>query len=130
MAKKKYIRLGGSQDPVAYCAYHKSTLSKNQMKAKECLSKNCNRLIRKEHDFWIQYDKAISKKEKLKEQKKMNEKHAKEKELRNDIMKRVTYCHNAPDKYSTQLEYCSDCPYGDKCMAGIVEMVYDYFNRF
>ena len=130
MAKKKFIKLGGSQNPVAYCAYHKMTLSVNQMKAKECLSKNCNRLVRKEHDYWIQYDKQIEKKKQIKELKKMKEKKEKEKELRNDIMKRVKYCHEAPIKYKEQLDYCSQCPYGEGCMTEIIEMVHDYFNRF
>ena len=130
MSKKKYIMLGGSKNPVGYCAYHKTTLSTKQLKAKECLQKNCNRLIKYDHEYWNQLERNRQLKQQRKEEKKRREKMEKEKELRRDIVKRVTYCHNAPIKYKDQLEYCSTCPYGEKCMSEIVEMVYDYFQRF
>ena len=130
MSKKKYIMLGGSKNPVGYCAYHKATLSTKQLKSKECLQKNCNRLIKYEHEYWNQLERNRQLKQQQKEEKKKREKMEKEKELRRDILKRVTYCHNAPIKYKDQLEYCSTCPYGEKCMSEIVEMVYDYFQRF
>ena len=130
MSKKKYIHLGGSSNPVGYCTYHKATLSANQLKSKECLQKKCRRLIKYNHEYWNQLGQKKQAKRELKEKKKKEEKMEKEKELRRDIVKRVTYCHNAPLKYKDQLEYCSQCPYGERCMTEIVELVYDYFNRF
>ena len=130
MSKKKYIMLGGSKNPVGYCTYHKATLSANQLKSKECLQKKCRRLIKYNHEYWNQLERNRQLKQQRKEEKKRREKMEKEKELRRDILKRVTYCHNAPIKYKDQLEYCSTCPYGEKCMSEIVEMVYDYFQRF
>ena len=130
MSKKKYIMLGGSKNPVGYCAYHKATLSTKQLKSKECLQKTRNRLIKYEHEYWNQLERNRQLKQQRKEEKKKREKMEKEKELRRDILKRVTYCHNAPIKYKDQLEYCSTCPYGEKCMSEIVELVYDYFQRF
>lgn len=128
---KKYIKLGGSSNPVGYCHYHRMTLSTKQLKSKQCLEKNCNRLSKyEEHGFWKQLEEQNKKKEQLKQKRKMEKKQAKEQELRNEIMKRVTYCHNAPIKYNEQLEYCAKCNYGDTCMSEIVELVYDYFNRF
>lgn len=123
--------MGGSSDPVAFCGYHKMTLSKQQMKSKECLKKECNRLIKySNHPYWITKEQQKLKKQQIKEEKKMREREEKEQELRNEIMRRVTYCHNAPDKYTKQLVYCSDCKYSDSCMNEIIELVYDYFTRF
>ena len=130
MKKKKYIHLGGSSNPVGYCTYHKATLSVNQLKSKECLQKKCRRLIKYNHEYWNQLEQKKQAKQKLKEKKKKEEKMEKEKELRSDIVKRATYCHNAPVKYKDQLDYCSQCPYGEKCLTELVELVYDYFNRF
>lgn len=122
--------MGGSSDPVAFCAYHKMTLSKQQMKSKECLQKECPRLIKYDHPYWVQREQEKVKKQQRKEEKKMRERQEKEQELRNEIMHRVTYCHNAPDKYTKQLAYCSDCKYSEGCMSEIIELVYDYFTRF
>lgn len=51
-----FIQLGGSKDPVAFChnPKHKFTLSKQQLKTKGCLGKQCPYLERfKNHPFWI-----------------------------------------------------------------------------
>lgn len=129
--KKKYIQLGGSENPVGYCFYHHKTLSTKQLKSKQCLEKNCNRLMKyEEHGFWKNRDKEINRKAELKAKKKMENKQAKEQGLRNEIMKRVQYCVKAPQKHNEQLEYCSKCKWGEECMSKIVDLVYDYFNRF
>ena len=73
MSKKKYIMLGGSKNPVGYCAYHKATLSTKQLKAKECLQKNCNRLIKYEHEYWNQLERNRQLKQQRKEEKKKRE---------------------------------------------------------
>lgn len=130
MSKKKYIRLGGSQNPVGYCAYHKATLSVNQLKGKECLQKNCDRLIKYDHDYWKQIEKAAQLKKQRKDQRKQQIKMDNERELRNEIMRRVRYCYNAPKKYKAQLDYCSQCKYGTECMSKIVDLIYEYFERF
>lgn len=47
-----YVPLGGSKNPIAYCNYHKATLSKAQMDAKECLNRKCYHLQKFENDYW------------------------------------------------------------------------------
>ena len=48
---------------VGYCAYHKRYLTQTQLKTKQCLQKNCNRLIKIEHRFWDERDnKQVEKK--------------------------------------------------------------------
>lgn len=42
--KNAWIGLGGSSKPVKYCTLHKRTLSKQQMKSKRCMAKNCRHL--------------------------------------------------------------------------------------
>lgn len=42
---------------VGYCAYHKRYITKQQLKQKNCLIKQCNRLIQLRHNFW--YDKEL-----------------------------------------------------------------------
>ena len=39
-------------DPVAYCKFHKASISKNQLKRKDCLKKKCVYLSKYEHSFW------------------------------------------------------------------------------
>lgn len=49
-----------------WCAYHKKHLTVKQLKAHNCLQKNCNKLIKYEnHEWWRQ--RAL-----LKEKKKLN----------------------------------------------------------
>lgn len=48
---------------VGYCAYHKRYITQTQLKTKQCLQKNCNRLIKIEHRFWLDRDnKQVEKK--------------------------------------------------------------------
>lgn len=44
---------------VGYCAYHKRYVTQQQMKTKECLRKQCERLIKIPHKSW--YDKELKK---------------------------------------------------------------------
>lgn len=39
--KKPFIRLGGIAEPAGYCRYHRKVMSRNQIKAKQCVEKNC-----------------------------------------------------------------------------------------
>lgn len=39
--KKPFIRLGGIANPAGYCQYHRKVVSHNQIKAKQCVEKNC-----------------------------------------------------------------------------------------
>jgi len=41
---------------VAYCAYHKNYLTKQQLQTKKCLQKECNRLIKIDSKFWQDRD--------------------------------------------------------------------------
>lgn len=43
--KKKFIRLGGTNNPVGYCRYHRKVMSRNQVKAKQCHEKHCGWLM-------------------------------------------------------------------------------------
>lgn len=54
--KPIFCKLGTSKENVvAYCVYHKSTLSLRQMKAKKCLAKDCKCLKRTEsHPYWAE----------------------------------------------------------------------------
>lgn len=48
---------------VGYCAYHKRYVTQQQMKTKECLRKQCERLIKIPHKSWYDKEfKIISKK--------------------------------------------------------------------
>lgn len=48
---------------VGYCAYHKRYITQTQLKTKECLKKECKRLIKIEHRFWVDRDnKQVEKK--------------------------------------------------------------------
>lgn len=62
--KRKFVRLGGSQDPIGYCHLHKRTLSKQQMKSKQCVAKECGALQKYlEHPYWVKSNKAKQSKE-------------------------------------------------------------------
>lgn len=55
MAEKKVRRvLSGttSSNTCAYCAFHKCSLTPRQVKKQRCLGKQCNALIKHEHEFW------------------------------------------------------------------------------
>lgn len=39
-------------NPCAYCHYHEGYLTVRQMKNKDCLGKQCNRLQKSEHPYW------------------------------------------------------------------------------
>lgn len=41
---------------VGYCAHHKTYLTKQQLQTKQCLGKECNRLIKVECNFWKERD--------------------------------------------------------------------------
>lgn len=39
-------------NPVAYCRYHKASISRNQLKRKNCIKKRCGYLSKYKHPFW------------------------------------------------------------------------------
>lgn len=44
-----------SNNVAAYCKYHKAGVTVKQMKAKNCLYKQCHHLVKnEEHDYWRQ----------------------------------------------------------------------------
>ena len=48
---------------VGYCAYHKRYITQTQLKTKQCLQKECKRLIKIENKFWLDRDsKQVEKK--------------------------------------------------------------------
>lgn len=51
--------LGGiCKDPIAYCKLHKASITKKQLKIKDCVKKECHYLSKYEHDYWkIEEDK-------------------------------------------------------------------------
>lgn len=130
MKKKKFIQLGGSKSPIAYCHYHKMTLSKTQMESKGCLEKQCNRLQKYDCEYWRQY---IKKKEQSKQRREEKKKKQKEEDRQFDkrrLMQAIKYCRQCPLCKKDALDYCSECPYGTKCMAGIMDEVYEYFLKY
>lgn len=57
-----------SNNVAAYCKYHHCGMTVKQMKAKNCLGKQCHYLVRNEtHDYWRQRE-AIKQKRKERKQ--------------------------------------------------------------
>lgn len=51
-----------SNNVAAYCKYHKCGMTVKQMKAKNCLQKQCHYLVKNEqHDYWRQRDQIKQK---------------------------------------------------------------------
>lgn len=133
MAKKikpKWIQLGGSQNPVGYCHYHGFTMSKNQIKSKQCLEKNCPRLEKYDCDYWVQLEKNKLRTKELRQNRKQALKNKYKNMDRAKLKKAIEYCHKCPEGKDKALEYCSQCPYGEKCMAGIMEEMYKYITNY
>lgn len=62
MAKKhknKWVNLGGP-NPIGWCAYHKSTITLQQMRTKRCLQKGCHALQpNRKDERWIQIEREM-----------------------------------------------------------------------
>ena len=130
MKKHKFIKLGGSQSPIAYCHYHKMTLSKTQMDSKGCLEKGCLRLEKYNCEFWDKYNKRKAKSKELRELRKAKLKEENKQFDKNRLIKAIKYCKQCPLCKQDALEYCSQCPYSTTCMAGIIDDIYDYFVKY
>lgn len=42
---------------VGYCKFHKAALTTKTLKGHNCLGKQCNSLVKYEHDFWRQHER-------------------------------------------------------------------------
>lgn len=127
----KFIQLGGSKDPIGYCHYHKFTISKQQLKSKQCIEKNCNRLQKySDHPFWINKEKQKQLAKQHREEKKIKQKEEFKKMEKKNLIKAITYCHNCPKSKKESLEYCSQCPYAKDCMSEIIDLIYEYFKKY
>ena len=51
-----------ARSPCAYCKLKKCSLTAKQVKQKECLKKNCWHLVKYDHEFWRQRERAKAKK--------------------------------------------------------------------
>lgn len=71
MSKTTWVNLGNTTRPIAYCRYHRSELSKVQVKRKDCIKKNCSYLVRTNKEYWKAIDAANAKKEAYKEEKRL-----------------------------------------------------------
>lgn len=84
MGKTNWVDLGKTTRPIAYCRYHRSELSKVQVKHKDCIKKNCSYLVRTNKEYWKAIDAVNAKKKAYKEAKKLAkslEKKEKEQEI-------------------------------------------------
>ena len=51
-----------ARSPCAYCRLKNCSLTAKQVKAKQCLSKNCFHLVKYDHEFWKQRERIKAKK--------------------------------------------------------------------
>ena len=51
-----------ARSPCAYCKKKRVSLTAKQVKSKECLKKNCWYLVKYDHEFWRQRERAKAKK--------------------------------------------------------------------
>lgn len=126
------IYLGGSTNPVGYCKYHRLTLSKKQLKSKDCLHKHCRWLIKyKDNPYWQTREKYETEKKLNRQKKKENERKEKKEMTKQELIKAIKYCKQAPENKIQQLEYCSNCKYSNKgCMGKIIDLIYDYLTTY
>ncbi len=66
-----FVRAWNNQDVsiarcVAYCPYHKYYLTKQQLKRKKCLGKQCKHLQKLEHYFWKERERIRKERKKRK----------------------------------------------------------------
>ena len=122
-----YIKLG-TNHPVAYCTYHKATLSKKQMNIKECLEKHCR------------YCQLTAKSKKSENKRKIAKENRRKKKIRKQqyfrmidtrkLMRRIEYCNNCPTSKEEQVEYCALCPYVNTCLSGMIQDFYEYLQMY
>lgn len=51
-----------ARSPCAYCKLKKCSLTAKQIKSKQCLKKDCFHLVKYDHEFWRQRERAKAKK--------------------------------------------------------------------
>lgn len=129
--KSKCITLGHTDNPVGYCVYHKSTMSKTQMDSKQCLEKECGYFKKNtKHAYWTQLDKKKAEAKIKRAERKIREREYYMNLDKQGLIRAIKYCKECPPDKKGALEYCSQCPYGTKCMAGIMDDVYEYFTKY